>query len=374
MQLRTTAGCIAGTVFALAASIGLPAGAAAAASRAPTLRAVHFADSFVPQQIVAAAGRLWVLGSRQPSSFTDCALREVDPSTMMTNSFALPECATGMTSGNGRVYMLVNQTQPGTDERDYQIEVFDPATDAAQVLAPVVLQNIGSAVAHTDVSFGAGSLWLYGYANASPEVVQISPQTGAVERTIHNPPQIGGVFPAVVADRAGVWLGGGPGGPPQLEWVRGGTDADTNLSLVSGGRTGSILWLSAVAGRIWAGVATYGRAPGTTTVSTRLVALTDDGRASVRSPSEPVGLFPVVATPDGRLWDVVDAKTCGDPERLLEINPSTGVAHATASLVRPPGACDDEDGGSELATIGRRVFVLFPAGQADEAVLYRATT
>lgn len=373
VQARTTAACIVATLFALAASLGLQADAAPAVAHVPTLRAVHFPDSFVPQQIVTAAGHLWVLGSHEPSSFTDCALWELDPSTTLTGSFTLPACATGMASGNGRVYMLANHTQSGTDTRDYHIEVFDPASDAAQVLTPVVLQNVGSAVAHTDLSFGDGFLWLYGSANGSPVVVQISPDTGAVERTIDNPPQIGGVYPAVVADGAGVWLGGGPGGPPQLEWVRTATGAVTNPSLVPGRRASSVLWLSAVAGRIWAGVAQYG-ALGTTTVSTRLVAVTDEGRIAVRSPTEPVGLFPVVATPGGHLWDVADAKTCGDPERLLEINPSTGAAHAAASLARPPGACYDEDGGSELAAIGRLVYVLFPAGQPREAVLYRATT
>ena len=373
MQARTTAACIVATVFTLAASIGLPTDAAPATSHVPTLRAVHFPDSFVPQQIVAAAGRVWVLGSHEPSSFTDCALWELDSSTTVTNSFALPACATGLASGNGRVYMLVNQTQSGSDIREYHVEVFDPTSDATQTLAPVVLQNIGSAVAHTDLSFGDGSLWLYGYTNGSAEVVQISPDTGAVERTIDNPPQIGGGYPAVVADGAGVWLGGGAGGPPQLEWVRTGSGVVTNLSLVPGRRASSILWLSPITGRIWAGVAQYG-ALGTTTVSTRLVALTDEGRVAVRSPTEPIGLFPVVATPGRHLWDVADAKTCADPERLLEINPSTGVAHVEASLPRPPGACYDENGGSELAAIGRLVFVLFPAGQAREAVLYRATT
>jgi hypothetical protein len=371
---RGAATCVAGTVLALTVAIGLPAGSSLGASRSPALRVVHFSGSFVPQQITAAAGSLWILGSTSPSTFTDCAIERFDPSTLEAQSYALPQCATGITSGNGRVYLLVNQVQPNTDTRDYRIEVFDPATFRAQLLSPVVLQNIGSAVAHTDLSFGAGSLWLYGYAlGGKNEVVQISPDSGDVENTIGNAPEIGGVYPAVVADGAGEWLGGGPGAPAGLEWVHAGTGIATNMTLVTGGRAGSILWLSATAGRVWAGVARYGGAPGTTMVRTRLVALDEQGHVAVRSPWESVGLYPVVATPDGHLWDVEYPARCGGSETLLEINPSTGVSRAAARLAAPPAVCNDEEAGAELAAIGRVVFVLFPTAVAG-SVLYRATT
>lgn len=372
---RTTAACIAVTVLAVAfaVAIGVPDGVSTA-SRAPALRPLHFPASFAPQQITAADGSLWILGSHSPSTFTDCALWKVDPSTMATQSFALPQCATGITSGNGRVYLLVDDFQSDSSTRNYQVEVFDTATGATQVLSPVVLQNVGSAVAHTDFTFGDGLLWLYGYAlGGRSEVVRISPDTGAPESTIDNPPQIGGIFPAVVADAAGVWLAGGPGGTAQLQWVHAGTGSTTSMPLVSGGRTGSILWLSAVAGRIWAGVARYGGAPGTTTLTTRLVALTGDGNVAVRSPWGPIGLFPLVAARDGQLWDVEYSQSCGGPEHLVEVSASTGVSRPTVPLAAPSGACYDEDGGSELAALGRDVFVLLGSGSGG-AVLYRATT
>jgi hypothetical protein len=373
--VRRAAGTgVALTVLALTVAIGLPAGTSLGASRTPALHTVHFSGSFVPQQITAAASSLWILGSTSPSTFTDCALERLDPSTLEAQSYALPQCATGITSGNGRVYLLVNQVQPNTNTRDYRIEVFDPATLSALVLPPVVLQNIGSAVAHTDLSFGDGSLWLYGYAlGGKNEVVQISPDSGDVENTIGNAPEIGGVYPAVVGDSAGEWLGGGPGAPAGLEWVHAGTGTATNMTLVTGGRSGSIVWLSATAGRVWAGVARYGGAPGTTIVTTRLVALDEEGHVAVRSPWESVGLYPVVATPDGHLWDVEYPARCGGSETLLEIDPSTGVSRAAARLNASPAACNDEDAGSELAAIGSEVFVLFPTAEAG-SVLYRATT
>jgi hypothetical protein len=371
---RAAAKSVAVTVLALGAAIGLPAGTSLGASRTPGLRVVHFSGSFVPQQITATAGSLWILGSTSPSTFTACAIERFDPSTLEAQAYALPQCATGITSGNGRVYLLVNQVQPNTNTRDYRIEVFDPTTLSAQVLPPVVLQNIGSAVAHTDLSFGDGSLWLYGYAlGGKNEVVQIALDSGDVENTIGNAPEIGGVYPAVVGNSAGEWLGGGPGAPAGLEWVHAGTGTATNITLVTGGRSGSILWLSATTGRVWAGVARYGGAPGTTMVTTRLVALDEQGHVAVRSPWESVGLYPVVATPDGHLWDVEYPARCGGFETLLEIDPSTGVSRAAARLASSPAACNDEEAGSELAAIGRAVFVLFPTAGAG-SVLYRATT
>jgi hypothetical protein len=379
VQVRTRhrrfAAFVAGTVLTLTVVLGLSVVAVSAASHAPTLRAIRFPASFVPQQITAAAGSLWVLGSPSPSTFTDCTLRKLDPSTIETQSFALPQCASDITSGDGQVYLLINLVEPSTNTRDYHVEVFDPTTGVTQVLPPVVLQNIGSAVAHTDLVFGDGSLWLYGYAlGGKTEVVQISPVTGGVESMIGNPPEIGGIFPAVVADGPGVWLGGGAGGSAQLEWVHAGAGATTNISLVSGGRTGSILWLSDAGGRVWAGVAKYAGAPGTTTVTTRLVALTENGTLAVRSPTEAIGAYPMVATPDGRLWDVAYAK-CGAPEHLLEISPTSGVSRAVASLAAGPSACYNQTDGSDLAVVGRYVFALFPTGGAlASPVLYRAAT
>ena len=211
---------------AFLAAAGTATAPAEALGPAPTkvaLHPLHFPDSFTPRQVVAAAGRLWVLGARAPSALTGCDLWEVTPSTLATRAFALPDCPTDVSAGDGEVYLLVNVVEGDTNTRAYHVEAFDPATGLAQVLAPVVLQNVGSAVAHTDLSFGDGSLWLYGYATGTPEVVRISPVSGAVEGTIVNAPPIGGLYPAVAADAAGAWLGGGPGGTAQLDWVPAGS-------------------------------------------------------------------------------------------------------------------------------------------------------
>ncbi|HEY6472408.1 MAG TPA: hypothetical protein VIY26_05925, partial [Acidimicrobiales bacterium] len=58
---------------------------------------------------------------------------------------------------------------------------------------------------------------------------------------------------------------------------------------------------------------------------------------------------------------------------LLAIDPSTATSRAARSLTAPPNACDNEDDGSELAAIGRDVFMLLP-GAPGASVLYRAAT
>ena len=59
---------------------------------------------------------------------------------------------------------------------------------------------------------------------------------------------------------------------------------------------------------------------------------------------------------------------------MLEVDPTAGASHAVAALKAPPQACDDEDGGSQLASAGRNAFALIPTDRVGSAVLYRAAT
>lgn len=161
-----------------------PAGAAGAAPGTPELTVSHVPRAFMAQQITAASGRVWVLGTTSPSTLTDCDLAAVSTRSMAWRLYRIPACATDITSGNGRVYLLTNVQQRSSNTRAYHVEVFDPRSASASVLAPVVLTNVGSAVAHTDLSFGDGALWLYGYVSGGPEVVRIAPDSGAVEETL----------------------------------------------------------------------------------------------------------------------------------------------------------------------------------------------
>ena len=150
-------------------------------------------------------------------------------------------------------------------------------------MSPVVMSVEGSAIAHTDFTYGGGALWLYGeQMPTGPEVVRISPATGAVTATHKPVAAIGGIDPAVAANDAGLWVAGGPGGPPGAAWIRPGTAVATTV-FQSAARS-SIAWLSAVGDEVWAGVETYGTGPAPSTL-TNLVELDEHGHVVVTSPS-----------------------------------------------------------------------------------------
>jgi hypothetical protein len=95
---------------------------------------------------------------------------------------------------------------------------------------------------------------------------------------------------------------------------------------------------------------------------------------AVTSPSELTGEFPLVSTPGGGLWGLAYVGACDGPEELLQVDPATASSDPVAKLKAPPGACDDEDVGSQLVAVGRDVFALIPTDVAGSAVLYRAGT
>jgi hypothetical protein len=77
---------------------------AAAGLRIHTLQ---FPGPFVPQQVVAEGGRIWLLGSTNPQRYTNCAIEEVDPSTLTTRTFPLPQCAADVAAGVGQLQSSV---------------------------------------------------------------------------------------------------------------------------------------------------------------------------------------------------------------------------------------------------------------------------
>jgi hypothetical protein len=367
------------TVLVLASTTGVAPAAVASTPAsssvekvAPKLTALHFRGPFVPLQVVAASGRVWVLGSRAPSSDTDCGLEEITPATMATRMYALPACATDIAAGGGRIYLVTGDMARGTNDYPLHIVAFDPHDGRSRVLSPVVMSVVGSAIAHTDFTYGGGALWLYAEQMlAGPEVVRISPATGAVTATLKPVPEIGGIDPAVAANGAGLWLAGGPGGPPGVAWVRPGTEVPATV--FQGAVHSSVAWLSAVGDEVWAGVETYGTGPAPSGLTT-LVELDQDGHLVVTSPSELTGQSPLVSTPGAGLWGLAAIGPCGHPAELLEVDPSTGSSHPSVALPSPAQACDDAGEGSQLAAVGRDVFALIPTGVAGSAVLYRAAT
>jgi hypothetical protein len=360
-------------VCALGAVAPVGAGAARVPRNAPELTTLHFQAPFVPMQLTAAAGRVWVLGSRSPGLLTDCGLEAITPTTMATRSYPLPACPTGLAALDGQVYLMMSDFVPGTAaSRQMRLAVFDPATGQTRALAPVVMTIVGSGIAHTAFEAGDGALWLYGYQmGAGAQVVRIAPQNGMVTATVTDPPEIGGVFPTAAANEAGLWLGGGPGGSPAIEWVHNPPGQGTTVS--SGPNLSATLWVSAVGDTVWAGIIDYG-AGKRPSVRTHLVAVNRMGKVVVRSATELTGDYPLVSTRGGHLWSMSWPRRCGGAYELVEVDAATGSSHPSEPLQAPPEACNDADTGSQVAAVGLDVFALIPAGPSGTSVLYRAAT
>jgi hypothetical protein len=335
---------------------------------------LRFPGPFVPQQVVAEGGRIWLLGSTKPQSSTDCALEEVDPFTLKTRSFPLPACAVDIAAGNGQIFLLTDTFVPHTAAtRQLRIETFDTRSYHAVVLAPVDLSMIGSAIAHQALTYGGGALWLYGYTSTGgTEVVQISPSSGAVLASTSDVPAIGGVFPAVVANSAGLWLAGGPGGSSTVELIPKGSSIPESAYAGVVHQT-SIQWLAGIGNLVWADVATYGSG-GTPAATFRLVAFNDSGDPILSSPIEEMGDFPLVATSNSGLWTVGTGTRCAAAQELIEVSGRTGASRVAASLKSPISPCLYGADGSQLASVSRSVFVLDPTDTVGGSLLYRVET
>ena len=274
--------------------------------------------------------------------------------------------------GKAHLYLTAVTYVKGTsDSKQIRLVRFDTTTGHATAMRPVDATVYGSEIAHTTMTYGNGSLWLYGSANTQGsrgvDVVQISPTTGAVIRTIIGVPDIGGTQPAIAANEGGLWLGGGAGGPPNLDWLAPGSR--TLSAVYTAPSPGSILWLSAIGNKVWAVVATYKN--NGQVILIRLIAFDASGKVVVKSPPEQLGDGPLVGSGD-RLWTVGVGSNCKEPQRLWAVDSSTGKSVGNTTLHSPIEPCLTENNGSQLAVVGRSVFVLDATGAAAPAsVLFR---
>jgi hypothetical protein len=327
---------------------------------------VRFSGSFVPQQIVADGGRIWILGSTEPRSYKACAIEGVDPATLKTSMYPIPACAVDITAGQGHLFLATESFVPGTAATEQlRIEAFNTATHSSTMFEPVDMTLIGSAIAHQTLAYGAGTLWLYGYGRPSrPQVVQISTSTGAVITATNAVPAIGGIFPAVVADAGGLWLGGGPGGAPNLEFIP--RDSSTPKQLYDRPQS-AIQWLSTDDNLVWASVQILGSEK----VQTRLLAFDTSGKLVVDSPPEQTGEFPLVNTSGSTLWTIGVGGKCST-QQLIAVDKTTGASRAVATLKTSIEPCLYGASGSQLASANGSVFVLDPTQMNDPpSLLYR---
>jgi hypothetical protein len=367
VSVLTLVGLVVGTLVAIGAGSTTPAARKTTAEHGaagPRIRSLTFAGSFAPEQVVSEGGKIWLIGSTGSSADPSCAIEEVDPVRLRTETFPIPACGSYVAVGEGRIFLADGAFTGATDVTAFHIESFDTVTGTAVVMGPVDISVTGTGYAHMAMTFAAGSLWLNPW---STEVLEISPSTGAVVRTVTGMPISGGGHPLIVGGGSGLWLAGGVASPATIYRLDPGSG--TPVVFATGPSKSSILWLSAVGDRLWAEVGTD--EDGGRTVVTRMEAFTPSGRKVVETSPENVGDLPAVGT-GGQLWSSGVGARCNGPQRLWRIDSQTGRTVVTATLRSPVAPCLFEGDGSELAAAGQSVFVLDPTGDpAAGGVLYR---
>ncbi len=222
-----------------------PAGKPTSPPRQPSrIRTVPFAGPFVPEQVVSAAGKVWVIGTTQASGPDTCEIEEVDPATLRTRSYPLPLCGPNVAVDGSRIFIAaVVYTREGSEQ--IHIESFDAASGTAQVMAPVVYTTVGSGEAHLGFAYGDGSLWLTFWGG---ELQEIS-ATGALVRTITGVPT--GAYPHLVGTRSGLRITGGAGATACVDRITPGSDKAAGVFRRPASDV--VLWLSAVGDRVLGG-------------------------------------------------------------------------------------------------------------------------
>ncbi|HEY7948668.1 MAG TPA: hypothetical protein VID75_13400, partial [Acidimicrobiales bacterium] len=317
-----------------------------------TVRSVRFGGTFRPSEEVGAGGALWLIGQKGPvSDSSGCQIGRLDPASLSMTMYPLSACGMNVAAGDGRLYLETARSQP---DNSYliQIETFSLSDHSSTVFAPVVMTVFGSEIAHTQLAYVDGNLWLYGYTNKA-EVVRISPATGGVDDTFTiGVPEIGGTEPLISAGPDGVWLAGGAGGsaalarfsdfPTALEWTLAPLPATT---LTSAPDSTTVEWLATVAGRLWVGEASSSSSPSprsplveritvleSADTFSRRVVVTGPVRVVKRSPAEEYGLAPV--TVGNEVLSVGPGQTCRS-QPIWKVDPST-LRTSVVTTLHPP--------------------------------------
>lgn len=361
-------GLTAGLVFGVACGTGkvAPAGGRGI-PKVLSIRSVSFPGPFVPLQIVSADGKAWVEGTNTANYRDGCSLEEIDPTTLHSTAVPLPACGDYITTGGGLIYLAADLPF-GNDSDRFHLEVFDPATRRADLLAPVITTSMGSDRAHMDMAYQDGWIWLSEYGSS---LWKISAGTGRVVSTITDaPPSVGG-HGILVGAQGGLWLTPGPSSRAAIYRIASGSTAVT--SIYTGPRDSSVLWLAAMGGKVWAAVASHGS--NGQVIDTSLRAFSLSGRPTLSTGSEEFGDIPFVGA-TGRAWSIGGGPECTSPQRLWFVNPTTGRSSSIATLVTPIEPCLTENPtGSQTALAGSTLLVLEATGATSPpAVLYSIRT
>ncbi len=350
--------------------------ASAAPQPAARVTTRSFSEPFVPNEVLAANGSIWLAAQGPNDQGTGCRIGRLNPTTMAVATYPLVACGFNASAGEGNIFLETTTADTATQTYAIHVERFSISTDVATVL-PVVSASVflGSAIAHTQLQFADGSLWLYAAIESDSgrvqtRILQLSPETGAVEHTYPSVPEIGGIEPFVVAGSHGyVWFSGGPGSAPNLLHIDARTGAArsvqfpiANTSIFDVASKGDELYVMYL-------TAAQGSRAG---ASIHVARLNASGRMAARSPHEPLGTW--LVADGGGLFSVGPSATCSAPVHVWRVDPATLRTNQIASLGLTGTAtpCDNNVLSDGVAGADRSLFYLFEGD--GEAFLYRVST
>jgi hypothetical protein len=335
----------------------------------PSVRSIDYGGSFHPAEIVGASGALWVTGSRGGDPLTGpCAVERIDPAQLAPVAYALSACGMNIVAGQDHLYLETVEDSPDNGHA-IRIESVSTADETSTVFGPVVMTVVGSEIAHTQLGYADGWLWLYGYTDG-PEVVQISPTTGAVVRTVTDVPGIGGTEPIIAAGPGGIWLAGGPGGPGGPAFILSSPTAGGVIrEFPAAPPSRTVEWLAAEAGRMWIGEADAPVGPHPSPTE-HIVVVNRSGDVLQRSPVEDYGSAPVTVA--GQLWTVGPGGTGCATQPIWRVDRASLRTSVITTLAPPSDPCLTPSFRS-VTTAGGALFVLDGAGGSAAEVLYRVT-
>jgi hypothetical protein len=352
---------------------GTPVAGASAVKEQQNLRTISLRSPFTPEYIVSANRTIWLVGTEPaPKRLTRCEIEAVDPTTLRIRGYRVPGCGPNVVVYGTTIYTTDVSYVKDTNNQELRIERFDTVTKRARVLKPVAMTLVGSAIAHTALTYGDGSLWLWGHGTTgdgaiADEVVQISASSGAVLHTFVGVPDIGGTEPSMVATGGSLWMAGGPGGSPDVEMVN--PTAPTPTVVYSAPPNSSVQWVAAANGQVLAEVTSFDQ--GGKNLSVDLVTISTATHQVVRV--NPLTSFDWMPSGSGSyLWAVgqsaAQGQACSSPLSLWRLDPSAGTTMSLLALSSPCVAYD-----SGVALSSGMVFVLV-AGSNTPSRLYRLGT
>ena len=354
------------TISALLAVVGPTTGWVEGPSSSSTTLAVKtFNAAFVPDQVVAADGLIWLVGSGPKGG--DCRVGRLNPATLALATFVVHSCGMNVTAGDGSLFL--ETAVPDVKSQSYAVHVerFSTAAHTSGLYRTVsATLFLGSDIAHTQFAYADGALWLYVQGH-SAEVLRLSRSTGTVVHTYRAVPQTGGGEPLVASTPGYVWFAGGAGTGADFERVDVADGAASAVQPV--GAYASVYDMSGLGDQLYflylAGGASHGAQAGGSFIEH----LAPGGTVIGTSPEEQVGTTLVYSS--GQLFSVGPGRTCGAGIPVWRVDQGTLRTTVVATLAPPGDPCLGDEGARPVAAADGSIFVLYSS--AGAAVLYHVT-